>query len=120
MILTLVSSDKLTLAMFSDFYKRIYSPYIKMVDINCLYSRQIVDSSLKDVRALSLKGKDILIKFKIKINTIDITPSIVENSDTIIKFDLFSMEPIIVKHSMTDIESIIDRWKKNINFLNKS
>lgn len=125
MIITIASSDKLTLSMFSDFYKNIYSPDIKIVDLICLYSSEIISSKMEEFVEIATKGRDVLIKYKIKTQTKDYPPIILEKSDILIKFnilikfDIFSTEPEIIKGFDPTTESLLNRWKMNIEKFNK-
>jgi hypothetical protein len=119
MIITIASSDKLTLSMFSDFYKNIYSPDIKIVDLICLYSPEVISSKMEEFVEIAAKGRDVLIKYKIKTQTKDYPPIILEKSDILIKFDIFSTEPEIIKGFNPTTESLLNRWKMNIEKFNK-
>lgn len=119
MIITIASSDKLTLAMFGDFYKSLYSSDIKMVDLNCLYSGGILTTKIKEFLEIGKKGRDVLIRYKMKTQTKEIHQVLIENSDLLIKFDIFSTEPEIIKDCGPNTPIIIDRWKKNIEKFNQ-
>jgi hypothetical protein len=119
MIITVASSDKLTLSMFGDFYKSIYSSDIKMVDLNCLYSEDILETKIKGFLEIARKGRDILIRFKMKAQTKEVSPILIENSDLLIKFDIFSTEPEVIKDCGSDTYIILDRWRKNIERFNQ-
>ena len=63
MILTIISPDKLTLSMFSDFYKSLYNPEIKIIDLNYMYSEDILANIINDLDSKTSKDRyDILIK----------------------------------------------------------
>jgi hypothetical protein len=117
MIITVASSDKLTLSMFSDYYKCIYDRDIKIVDITCLYSKEILTLKLE---ALSgIKIRNVLIKYKMKPQTKDIPSILTEKSSVLLLFDIYSMEPVIVKSIGSDTEAMITRWKLNIERFNQ-
>ena len=118
-IVTIASSDKLTLSMFSDFYKNIYSPDVKIIDLTCLYSSDIISSKMEELIELSKTGRSILIKYKIKTQTKIIDPIILEKSDLVIKFDIYSTEPELIKGLSPDTESMLNRWKMNIEKFNQ-
>ncbi len=118
-ILTIASSDKMTISMFYDFYKSIYSSDIKAVDLNCLYSSEVISSKIMELLDLSQRGRDILIRYKTKVQTKIIDPLVIEKSDLVIKFDIFSTEPEVIKGLNPSTEAIISRWKTNIEKFNK-
>jgi len=126
MILTISSPDKLTLSMFVDFYKSVYDSDVKIFDLNCLFSDQILEKKMQDIKMYDVKDAScvdrfVLIKLKTRIQTKQISPSIENISDFIIRFDLYSTEPEIIKMSVPEkIAPIIERWKKNIDMLNQS
>jgi hypothetical protein len=119
MIITIASSDKLTLAMFSDFFKSLYSSDVKIVDLNCLYSGDILAAKLKELTTIDSSGRDVLIKFKLKTQTKEISPILIDNSHVVVKFDIFSTEPEVIKEGGADTHPMLDRWKMNIEKLNK-
>jgi len=119
MIITIASSDKLTLSMFGDFYKSLYSLDIKMIDLNCLYSEDVLAIKIKEILEIGRKGRDIFIRYKMKTQTKEISPILIEKSDLLIKFDIFSTEPEIIKGCGSNTSIIIDRWKKNIEQINQ-
>jgi len=119
MIITIASSDKLTLAMFADFYKSIYSADVKIVDLNCLFSSKILTSKMSEIVKIGSTGRNVLIKFKMKVQTKEISSVVVEESDLLIKFDIYSTEPEVIKDCGSNTALIIDRWKKNIDNFNQ-
>jgi hypothetical protein len=119
MIITIASSDKLTLAMFADFYKSIYSADIKIVDLNCLYSEDILSARIEEIVGMGNSGRDILIKFKMKTQTKEISSILIDKSDLLVKFDIYSTEPEVIKDCGSNTALIIDRWKKNIDKFNQ-
>ena len=118
MIITIISPDKLTLSMFSDFYKTLYNSDVKEVDLTCLFSSDIIDGKIKEILQTSLKGRTVLIKYKIKNQTKEFHPSVIEHSSMVVKFDIFSTEPEIIKSTGEETSNILDRWKNNIQALN--
>jgi len=120
MIITIASSDSVTLAMFMDFYKTLYAPDLKVLILNCLYSSDIISNNLIEASELSNKGRVVLITYKLKVQTKEISSDLIEASDLLIKFDIYSTEPEIIKtNDPTTTAAIIDRWKKNIEKFNK-
>ena len=120
MIITVASSDKLTLAMFSDFFKSLFSSDVKIVDLTCLYSPEILEAKVLELASISTKsGRDILIKYKTKPQTKELSSVLLDSSDVVIKFDLYSTEPEVIKMKDPGSSHIIDRWKKNIELFNK-
>jgi len=120
MIITIASSDNITLSMFIDFYKTLYAPDLKVLILNCLYSSDVISKNLKEALKMSVKRRTVLITYKLKIQTKEISSDLIEASDLMIKFDIYSTEPEIIKTNDPTITSIIiDRWKKNIEKFNK-
>jgi len=118
MIITLASSDKLTLAMFSDFYRSIYASNALISDLSYLYSPDILSSFIDKIIEKSNRGAIVLIRYSIKTQTKELNPIILEKSDVLIKFDIFSTEPEVIK-SLPDTEAMVIRWKDNIAKRNK-
>jgi len=119
MIFTLVSPDKITLSMFYDFYKTLYDPNIKVLDLNCLYSSGIISDTFNTLKSESRVDNNFLVKFKIKVKINKIPPLVIDLSDIVLSFDIFSMEPEVIKSNKEKVSPIIDRWKLNIERLNK-
>ena len=118
MIITIASSDKLTLSMFSDFYKTLYSPDMRLIDLSCLYSEDILEIKINEISEMANGGRDVFIKYKMKPQTKVIPPLLIEKSDLLIKFDIFSTVPEIIKEFGPETESILNRWKMNIEKFN--
>ena len=120
MIVTIASSDNVTLAMFTDFYKTLYAPDLKALVLNCLYSPSIIENTLKEASDLSHKGRVVFITYKLKTQTKEISSYLIDISDLLIKFDIYSTEPEVLKTNDPATSTIIiDRWKKNIERFNK-
>jgi len=118
MITTIASSDKLTLSMFSDFYKTLYSPDMRLIDLSCLYSEDILKTKLNEISEMANSGRDIFIKFKMKPQTKVIPPLLIEKSDLLIKFDIYSTVPEVIKDFGPETENLLNRWKMNIEKFN--
>ena len=87
--------------------------------LNCLYSSEIIASKIMEILDLSQRGRDILIRYKTKVQTKIIDPLVIEKSDLVVKFDIFSTEPEVIKGLNPSSESILSRWKINIEKFNK-
>lgn len=119
MIFTVVSSDKVTLAMFYDFYKTLYDSNIKVIDLNCLYSSDIINDTFNALKSKSEVGNNFLVKYKVKVKINKIPSFVIDLSDIVLSFDIYSMEPEVIKSDGEKTSAIIDRWKFNIDKLNK-
>ena len=119
-IITIVSPDKITPSMFKDFYEKIYgdNKIVLVRDINFLYSKPIQEamfsSSLKEADE---KGLSLIIKYSIKPNT-DLSKYLIpmcflDSSDLVIKFDMFSTKPEVIKDKFDSL-SILEKWEANI------
>ena len=126
-IVTIVSPDKLTPSMFVDFYQA-KNPYKEViaVDINSLFSTEAQNQIVKDiVKYIEKNDKsdttDIIIKYKIKINTeVILTDDIMNYSGYVLKFDIFSTHPEIVKaKDLEFIKALTADWLENIERLEK-
>jgi len=114
MILTILSPDKLTPIMFCDFFSKTYlkDQKVGIADCSVLYDRSIQAGQYKTLADL----KDMchsLIKYKVKQNTpVDSLPEIVfTESDYIIKFDLYSTHPEVIKAEDEDyLKGVIEQW----------
>jgi len=121
-IITVISPDKLSMTMFCSFYESIYvgDRLCGILDINCLFSKETQDLKTKEFIELNRNADFIIIKYKIKGNTKLSLPFEIEiNSDYIIKFDMFSNHPDLIKDADGKGVEIIDRYNKNIDLANK-
>ena len=121
MILTTISPDKTSLSMFLDFYKTIYDQYVKVFILNSLFSEEILKDKIEQVKKID--GEHPSLKFliyKTKSKNKAVPSLIEENSDVIIKFDLFSYTPEVLKNEDKEgfIESMLERWNVNMARLN--
>ena len=110
-IYTVISPDKLSMSMFSDFFQSVIGGMTKIIDINCLTSKSIQESIFEEAQ-LNLKNiSNILVRYKTKHKTvIDLPVKISENSNCIIKFDLFSTHPEVIKDTTTVAKALLERW----------
>ena len=125
-IITLISPDKLTKSMFTDFYRaKNPNKVVIVLDINILFSLDMQEKIVNDcIKYVQDNGKenstDIIVKYKVK-NKPDTTinSSIEEISDYILKFDIFSTHPEIVKESDPNYAAeLIKDWEESIEKLN--
>jgi hypothetical protein len=117
-IITVISPDKLSMSMFCDFYKTIYigDDIYKVLDMSCLNTPQTQELIVKDFIEINKDLRNAIIKYKIKPKTkLDVLPKVItEVSQYIIRFDMFSTHPEIVKDFDGSGKEIIDRWLANI------
>jgi len=122
MIITVISPDKLTLSMFSNYISSIYSTNSLVIikDINFLFSDRVIESSLEDFIKDIKDNQILLIKFKTKKGLKKIIPqSYIDKSDYILKFDLYSAKAEVLKAIDSEwITKLIERWNFNIEKLN--
>jgi hypothetical protein len=110
-IYTIISPDKLSMSMFSDYFQSIVSGVVRVIDINCLTSKPLQEAVFEETLKVSEKYSYLLVKYKTKIKTVlDLPASIFEKSNYIIKFDLFSTHPEVIKGSLDNVKSLIERW----------
>lgn len=124
MILTIASPDKITISMFIDFFKSLYDSSVKISDLNCLYSKEVIQKRLSlitelDKKLLNRDKEIIIVYYKMKPQTKEIYPMIIDSSDFVIKFDTYSTHPEIIKEKFPEIiKPIMDRWVMNIKKMN--
>lgn len=133
MILTLISPDKLTLSMFIDFYKTLYSGGRKsyLIPMNSGLSLVAKEKIIEDVKENYSPDND-LIFFSVKttrdihnINEPDLkqhymkylTTELEEISSYIVAFDIYSVTPVMLKDRYNDLPNIIQRWESNLKKL---
>jgi hypothetical protein len=132
MVITVISPDKLTLSMFVDFYKTLYSvgKQTEVLPMNILFGDAQKEGTVRTIKDLHDPDKhDIFVTIKTKFLKQrpdgDISSyykksapdSLVAISDYIIAFDIYSTSPIIIKGSNSKLPSILERWENNINKL---
>jgi hypothetical protein len=122
MIITIVSPDKLTLSMFSNYINSIYSTNSIVIvrDINFLYSERVLDALLDSFIKEAKDNQIILIKFKSKTNLKKIVPqTYLDKSDYVLKFDMYSTKAEVLKATDSKwITEVINRWDSNIDKFN--
>ena len=119
-ICTIISPDKLSMAMFCNYFKNTFEGYTRVVDFNCLLSKDTQEIMFQDLINVHKDEKYILIKYKIKPNTVLTLPDkIKEGSNFIIKFDLFSMHPELIKDDSNMSEVILNKWTDTVLKLDK-
>lgn len=120
-IFTIISPDKLSMSMFSDYFQSTVSGIVRVIDINCLTSKPLQEAIFDEAIKTSEKFNYLLIKYKTKLKTIlDIPASISEKSNYIIKFDLFSTHPEVIRGSLDNIKPLIDRWVVKVSQMDET
>lgn len=136
MILTLISPDKLTLSMFTDFYRTVYSegriPFF--IPVNSSLSQYSKEKIIEGVKINYNPDKD-LIFFTIKtpfeaVSKKDpdlkqhymkyLLKDLEEISSYIVAFDIYSITPIMIKDQYGNLTEIIQRWESNLKKLGDS
>jgi hypothetical protein len=121
-IVTVISPDKLSMTMFYDFYKSVYvgDGSLSVLDINCLFSKEVQNAKTREFIKANENSENILIKYKIKLKTVLSLPAEIEqNSDYIIKFDMFSNHPELLKDKDEKGKAMIERYILNVTNMNK-
>jgi hypothetical protein len=126
-VITVVSPDKITQSMFADFYKASNqsTSVVITLEINSLFSPEVQNHALSEAID-HIKGKAnedsaiILIKYRTKAKSnILINKDIEDASNTVIKFDLFSTHPEILKEPEVDsLKDFFQVWREHIDMLN--
>jgi len=112
--------------MFIDFYEKLYgdNKLVLVRDINFLYSKPVQENIFVDsLREAKQKGLSLIIKYTIKSNT-DLAKYMIpmcflDNSDLVIKFDMFSSKPEIIKDKQGSTH-LLERWEANISALDRT
>jgi len=106
--------------MFKSFYEKIYgdNKIVLCKDINFLYSKPVQEMIFADsIKESKEKNLSFIIKYVIKTNTdlskYQIPQCFIDESDLVIKFDMFSTKPEIIKDRFGSID-ILNRWEANI------
>ena len=126
-IITIASPDKITQSMFSDFCKkRNEGRAILVLELNSLFSLDVQKKALDEAVDYVNSHSDndsayILIKYKIKQKPeLFLNEYITGLSDYILKFDLFSTHPEIIKDQDGDKALILTNgWREYIDHLNQ-
>jgi hypothetical protein len=121
MILTIVSPDKTSLSMFIDFYKAIYDENVKIFIFNSLFSKEVTENKLNEILKVEEENQNLkIIIYKIKPKTKIIPENILKASSAVIKFDIYSYTPEVLKNEDPgdQIQAILDRWNFNMEKLN--
>lgn len=113
-VVTVISSDRLTLGMFTDFLKSIYWKLqdIRAIDINCLLSSEFQASKFEETVKL---GKCTLSRYFLeKKFTLVLPPVFIEKSDLVFHFIGTSMIPVILEDKTNFSASVLERWETNL------
>jgi hypothetical protein len=139
MIITLISPDKLTLSMFVDFYRSLYSEgrEVLFTPINHLLSyekKNIIINDLIKKDSEDVKEKLVFVTLKSDKKEILDTDSMEDRSNKYLKliplrlsevstyilaFDIYSVTPMVLKdrfRSAEDksLEIVLNRWNENL------
>jgi hypothetical protein len=122
MIFTIISPDKISLSMFCDFYRSIYLNGVKneVIDLGYLYDATYQQHAYDSYKE-QFKDGVVLVKYKIKSFTkLETLPeAVIKLSDHVIRFDLYSYEPIVVSSvDQNFLDAVLDRFRLNVKKLN--
>lgn len=129
MLITLISPDKISMAMFVDFYRSLYDGAAQVFETNNLYSEDVRDEFFLGLKRKLLEdereGASYIIKFYMKPKNLEnltirgVGRECERSSDVIIKFDMFSSHPELLKYRDDAAKEMVDRWIENINRMNR-
>jgi len=125
-IITIVSPDKITPSMFIDFYEKLYgdNKIVLVRDINFLYSKPVQEMMFVDaLKEAKEKGLSLIVKYTVKPNT-DLSKYMIpmcflDDSDLVIKFDMYSTKPEVIKDRQ-ESTALLEKWEANIASLNRT
>ena len=130
-IFTAVSSDKITHGMFVDYYRTVADKEVIVLEINSLFSSDTQITALKEAEDyITEHGKEdkavILIKYRVKAlrakagSTSVINETILMKSNYVLKFDMFSTHPEVLKSPDAEaLSTLLSGWEAHVERLNK-
>jgi len=122
-VITIVSPDKISLSMFTDYYRHLYTlKDLKILDVNSLLSAEIQENLISIHVGYAEKGdSDLLIRYKTKTKNNSINcDKLQEISNYIIKFDMFSTCPEVLKSTDEEyIRDVLKGWGIAVDKLSK-
>ena len=110
------------MTMFCDFYKWIYvgDRSVSILDMNCLLSKEVQDAKTREFIEANRNLENIIIKYKTRLKTVLSLPlEIEQKSDYIVKFDMFSNHPELLKGDGEKGKAMIERYILNVTNMNK-
>ena len=113
MVLCVVSPDMVSMSMFLDFYRQRIIPGLPSVihDMDCLLSRDRQSELFSIAYGNAGKHESILVRYRIRKNTQLQLPDELEHAcHYIIKFDIFSSHPEVIKDS-GDLDEVLKAWE---------
>jgi hypothetical protein len=129
MVVTVISSNKITLNMFIDFYRYLYAQgkNIEFVPINILFSEEKKKSIIDSIGCDKYKDSVVFVPIKVPAKTREIKdtyesvlPSSLYNiSDMVVAFECNSTTPIQIKGDTDTLTGIFGRWEQNITKLSQ-
>lgn len=115
--ITVGSPDKLSLKMFTNFLLHCLGKDYEVGDMHYLMTPE---NQQKFAEHMNEFDKSILLYYSRKKTGPDHIPQILtEMSDVVVWFDRYSVEPKILKDEGGFRETLMDRWKMNIDRLSK-
>ena len=117
-VITIISPDKLSMSMFCDFYRSAFigEKLYKILDMNCLNSSKAQELIVLDFFKNNKDLSEVIVKYKIKSQTkLQIPKALEDVSNYIVKFDIFSTHPELIKDSDQKGKGIVERWATNIS-----
>lgn len=121
-VITIASPDKISIGMFVDFLRSVLGSSYSVGNLHSLMSSDSLEIYIKDFLNKN-KNKALFTYYaKKKINTPPekvIPRFLIDSSEAVIWFDLYSTEMKIIKDIVQFGDSFASRWKKNVERLNK-
>ena len=122
-LIALISHDKISLNMFSDFLKFMLGKSYPIIGMHYLMTQESIEIATKDFIGKN-SGKGIICYYSRK-NKKDSDPillvpkAVSEPSDVVIWFDIVSVDPVVLKGSSDVLDGYIKRWKINVEKLSR-
>jgi len=119
MVITIASPDKLSISMFLSYMRFCYKNDCKIGAIQSLWTLESINKYVDEL----LKTPDfnnVLFSFyakrKVNVEPKEVVPlKLVEVSDMIVWMDLYSVEWKVLKDTLNQAPSLLERWKKNMS-----
>jgi hypothetical protein len=114
-VISVVSPDKLSISMFTDFLMKFLGGGYRAGYLHYLMAPEAIDDYLK---AFTAENPKAIMRFfankKISDLSIACPQRLLEASSSVVWFPLYSTEPQLLKDSGV-VGALLDRWKANIN-----
>jgi len=121
MKVTIASPDKISISTFVSFMRFCLGKEYSLVETYSLMSQEALKSYIEGYLK---KSEKLIISFyaknKASMDPLKIIPeTLIDSSDLVVWMDLYSMEWVIIKDSSNQAPYYVDRWKMNMEKLNR-